>query len=415
MNIKRSVKVIFALIMLVLIGSGCAIFPRYLLAPKMNPQGKSLAEFEDQVQKLIAFRTPPGLMVSVVKNGKKVYQKGFGSGLSDSMTGDKVFHWWSVTKIFTSISVLQLSEKGLIDLDRPITDYLPEFSFAIDSSLASQPKVTVRDVLSHRSGLGDAMPEMMFWIHYSPADHKSQTQLLKEIWPKYNKLVYTIGTEARYTNLGYLLLGVLIEKASGIAYEDYVSQNILAPLEMNSSGFSYSESMRSRMIHGSHPYDLMGIMASFNMDMKKAVHERKNFTWWFNEVYTDYTPPSGLLSSVEDMTRFVSAYLSQEDSSLLSPSLRKEMMRPLIDVKESPAPIDGLKFGLGWFVMDLDEQSSRTAVVHGGNGISQSAFVGLVPKENLGIVIVSNSTYMGKDMGLSVFKMLAEVDWERER
>lgn len=391
--------------------TSCSSFPRFFFAPKAPEVVNSIADVENYISHNIEFGTPPGLSLVVVKDDQIVYHKAFGKDLDTPITDQSVFHWWSVTKVFTAISVLQLCEKGLIDLDAPIRSYLTDFAVRSPSSEGDSNAITVRQILSHSSGIRDAMPQMMSWLHYSQEDHINQTELLQKIWPQYNGLASRPGAEGRYSNLAYIVLGALIEKVSGLPYEEYVEQNVLKPLNMNASGFSYSQTMRQNRIHGSHPIDGPGRSASASLDMGKALHSTRNDTWWFNELYTDYTPPSGLLSSTSDVAEFLKFYLSDESSNVLSNQSKVLMAKPLIKVTESPAPVDHLQFGLSWFVMNLDGAGTRQAIVHGGNGMSQVAFVGLIPDENLGIAIVANSTYLGTDFGVSLFTMLSQLEW----
>ena len=148
-----------------------------------------------------------------------------------------MYHWWSMTKIVTAIAVLQLSERGQLDLDAPVADYLPWFDVQYGSGRAA---VTVRHLLNHSSGLPDPMPAMIGWMHYAD-DLVDQTDLIRRHLPQFNKLQSNPGTTAAYTNLGYMVLGAIVERVSGQILRALVTDNILQPLGMRHTGFLYPE------------------------------------------------------------------------------------------------------------------------------------------------------------------------------
>ena len=172
-------------------------------------------ELDAYLTKLTASGDPPGLSVTVVKGDKVIYNRAF--GLADgpaqiAATPDTVYHWWSMTKIVTAIAVLQLSERGRLDLDASVADYLPWFDVQYGSGGGAA--VTVRHLLNHSSGLPDPMPAMIGWMHYAD-ELVDQTDLIRRHLPQFNKLQSSPGTKSAYTNLGYMVLGAIVEEVSG--------------------------------------------------------------------------------------------------------------------------------------------------------------------------------------------------------
>jgi len=129
------------------------------------------------------------LSLVVVKGEEIVYQKGF--GLADgprnqAATPDTVYNYWSMTKPFTALAILQLYDQGLLDLDAPVTDYLSFFDVGYPSE--SSETITVRHLLNHSSGLSNNVPEIVGWVHTDGGKDWNQTELLQEKLPDYTKL-----------------------------------------------------------------------------------------------------------------------------------------------------------------------------------------------------------------------------------
>jgi CubicO group peptidase (beta-lactamase class C family) len=420
-------------VLLVLIGLGAIVTyanrPPFLTAPARPAAVGTIDDFEDYVHRLIASGDPPGVSVVVVKDGTVVYAKGFGraDGPRDvAATPDTVYRWWSVTKVFTAVATLQLNEKGLLDLDDPVRRHLPFFDVEYPTAarlgpvrsslvpplrLKDRPPITIRHLLTHTSGLPDAGPEILGWIHYDGDPPADQTELLKRTLPAYRKLVAEPGREGRYTNIGYLVLAAVIESAAGQRYEDYVTEHVLRPLGMSRTGFTYPPDLRATEATGSHPVDLMTVPASFALDLSRAVRERAQGRLWFNHVYPDQTGPSGLLGSPRDMARFMVALLRDGEvggARILAPATVRSMNRRYVDATRSPAPVPGVGFGLGWFHLD---EAGRVSLSHGGQGTGFASMVRLYPDENLGIAVVANSTYLGRNFGLDLVDLLGAIPW----
>ena len=149
---------------LVVIGSGL-----YILMPK-TPKPPENIKWCQTIGRLFRTgsrsRTPPGSLRRSGQGWQVVYANGF--GIADgprnvSATKDTVYHWWSMTKIPTAVAVMQLHERGLLDIDDPIRNYLPYFKVTYKG--AEQTNISIRQVLNHTAGLSNAMPELVTWLH----------------------------------------------------------------------------------------------------------------------------------------------------------------------------------------------------------------------------------------------------------
>ncbi len=198
-------------------------------------------------------RPLPSLFSSkAIPNDLIVYGKGFGYAdepLKKRTTPETVYQWWSLTKPITAISVLQLMEQGKLNLEDSVEEHLAYFN--ISPYEANDRKIQIRDLLSHSSGLDDIGMKILGWVHYDDDPHLNQTELLKRILPEYSELKYALGNEGHYSNFGYIVLAAVIEKVSGMSYENYVRENVLKPLNMNNTDFIYTKSMIKNEATGS--------------------------------------------------------------------------------------------------------------------------------------------------------------------
>ena len=391
MGTKMKLLPVFALLVLV---SGWAIW-KYSSRIPTNPG--SISELENSINNFISKSQVPGLSVAVVKDGQVVYSKGFGWADTPAelpATPETIYHWWSMTKIPTALAILQLYDAGQLELDDPVSRYLPFFE--VEFGDVPNPSVTIRQLLRHTSGLPDTMPAMIGWVHYED-EIFNQTELLRNTLPQYNQLKFTPDSQYSYSNLGYLVLGAVIEAVSGTSYEDYIQENILGPLGMNQTSFLYTPQM-DNVAAGSHPLISMYTpLLPFLLDMSSLVRQREGLTLWFKPVYLDVTPSSGLVGSVEDAAGLVQALLERE-------ALLADGTYTLMEAKgETPS-----ERPLGWAEYNTD---GRQWLQHSGGGPGFATVMRLYPKENLGIVLMANSTNLPRETLVEAF---ASLDWNTQ-
>ena len=331
----------------------------------------------------------------VVKDGDVVYEAAFGMANGQKQipaAPDTIYHWWSMTKVPTAIAILQLHDAGLLHLDDPVSRYLPYFEVTYNGE-ATLP-ITIRQLLRHTSGLPDPMPAMIGWVHFEDRVF-NQTELLKQHLPQYSQLKFEPDSTSGYSNLGYLVLGAVIEKVSGLSYETYIQDHILAPLGMSDTGFLYDHGSSDAVAVGSHPIlSMYTPLLPFLLDLRELVNTRTGGTLWFNPVYTDVTPSSGLLGSAADAARLVQALLENED--LLSDASFELLLPQGEAVYDRP---------LGWAEFNTE---GRLWVQHRGGGPGFATIMRLYPDEGLGIVIMANSTNLQSE---SLVSALANIDW----
>ena len=396
-------------LMLAAVGVAYAFSPHPPSTPK---QVKDLAQMETYLEKLVASGSPPGLSIAVVKDGQMVYNRAFGMAdtpLNKPATVNTVYHWWSMTKIPTAMAILQLQERGLLQLDDAVEKHLPWF--AVDYPAATSPRITLRHLLNHSSGLPDTVPAMIGWVHYED-ETRSQTELVKRHLPTFRTLQFEPGSKAVYGNLNYMVLGAVIEAVSGRSYEQYISEEILQPLQMARSGFVYRAAMAEDEAAGTLPVaHFYTPLLPFLLDAKQLVRELAGGLFWMRRLYIDVTPSTGLIGSASDVARLMLAYLNGgelEGARILSPQSIALMNESSHVLGEGPnmAAYTGGHHGLGWYV--IPEAEKRVRLQHHGGGPGFATTLRLYPEKGLGIVILANSTDLDRD-GLA--DRLAELDW----
>ena len=172
--------------------------------------------------------------VLVASKGKVLLAKGYGLADRENKvlcTEQTRFMIGSLTKQFTSMAIMQLEEKGLLSVNDNVKKYIPSFPYG--------EKITIHQLLSHISGL-----PRDFSLDVQPSSTKDA---LKMLINKGFELSFTPGEVFNYSNAGYQLLGLVIEKASGKTYEEYVQENIFNPLSMVNSGFGYDRNTNTKL------------------------------------------------------------------------------------------------------------------------------------------------------------------------
>jgi CubicO group peptidase (beta-lactamase class C family) len=321
-----------------------------------------------------------------------------------------------MTKIPTAIATLQLYERGHLQLDDPVEKCLPWFWVQLPAKSAPNnaqtimPKITVRQLLNHSSGLPDTTPAMIGWVHYED-ETRSQTELLKRHLPRFNTLKFEPGSKAIYSNLNYMVLGAVIEAVSGRPYEVFITEEILKPLQMDQSGFVYTKSMAEVEAAGTLPVvHFYTPLLPLLLDTNQLIRERLDGIFWLRRVYLDVTPPTGLIGPASDMARLMLAYLNDgelEGTRILSPQSIDLMTHSSHVLGEGPnisAYTEG-QHGLGWYIIPDDGQ---LRLQHHGAGPGFATTMRLYPEQGLGIVILANGTDLDRD-GLA--DRLKELPW----
>lgn len=201
--------------------------------------------FEEQVDQFMNQGQIPGLAVVITYDGQTIYSNGFGykdTKNSDPITKDTLFRLASNSKMLTAIAVLQIWEKGFIEIDQPVVKYLPWFKQKDAEKRWKQ--ITIRQLLNHTAGISRCEgsdiwgKEKFLLTGYLPSSEEMISNAINQ------EMVLDPGSRLKYSNLGYWILSQLISEYGGAVgqtsdekYVNYIKENILNPLHMNNSGY----------------------------------------------------------------------------------------------------------------------------------------------------------------------------------
>jgi CubicO group peptidase (beta-lactamase class C family) len=322
----------------------------------------------------------PGLSIAIIKDGKTVLAKGYGvRKLGDAARVDEntLFAIGSNTKAFTTAALATLVDAGKISWDDPVYQRLPGFQM-YDPYVSHE--ITIRDLLTHRSGMGLGEGDLLFWPHTT----YSRDEIIYRL--RFMKPASSFRSHYAYDNLLYMTAGQIIPAVTGKSWDDYVRQQIFVPLGMATSNVS-TDAFK--------PGDDNAFPHS-KVDGKLQVVSFQNL---------DNVGPAGSInSSAAEMAKWVTLQLNRgkfpnSDNRLFSERQSHEMWSPqtILPTGEPLGPLAALRakfadYGLGWGLRDYH---GRKLVGHTGGISGFVSRVMLVPEENLGVVILTNAEQGG--------------------
>jgi CubicO group peptidase (beta-lactamase class C family) len=302
----------------------------------------------------------PGLALGVVRGDQVVYLKGYGIAGPDgrAVTPQTPFIIGSSSKSFTALAVMQLVEAGKIDLDAPVTRYLPWFRTA---DLTASNQITVRSLLIQDSGLG------VYAGRQGLADNDQSSTALEQGVRQLAglELSQPVGKAFEYSNVNYTILGLIVQVVSGKPYEEYVQAEVFAPLRMNRSSAAITDPAAKDIASG----------------------YRYWFYWpvAFDAPYPRRMTPAGfLISTAEDISHYLIAQLNggtYDQQQVLSLSGMAALHAD--GAKMGPSS----SYGMGW---QIRGQPGSRIIDHTGDTSNFHSNMLLLPDQQLGIVILIN-------------------------
>ena len=326
--------------------------------------------FDAYVTKTMQDWKDPGLAIAIVHNDSIVLMKGYGTrtmGTTQPVDEHTLFAIGSSSKAFTATLVAMLVDEGKMRWDDPATQYLPGFQL-YDPFVTRE--LTVRDLLTHRSGLtrGD-----LVWY----ATDYGSDEILRRV--RYLKPTWSVRTRFGYQNIMYLAAGQAASHAAGKSWSDLVQERIFSPLGMTESNTS------TRALAG----------RSNVATPHTEIDDTLRTVPWHN---IDAIGPAGSInSSVSDMIKWVRFQLAEGkvggkslvSASALGETHQAQMVIPVSADARAVNPYTHLSsYGMGWFLSDY---RGRQLDQHGGNIDGMSAMVAIMPEEKIGLVILTNA------------------------
>jgi len=326
-------------------------------------------------------RRPPGMSLAVVKPGE-IWSEGLGLADIEAPTAagaDTVYLWFSMTKLVTATAVMQLVERGKLDLDRPVRHLVPEFPERADGA-----RVTIRHLLSHSAGLANPIP--IGWIRPAEAPAEPLDLFTVRLLKKHQRLRARPGTCASYSNLGYLVLGEVIQATSGVPYCRYVREQVLEPLGMTSTDFTYRKDMTPRAATGYHPRYNVSTPLLRVLTPTGIFDHRVGRFWALSRFCVQGAPYGGLIGPVADAARFLDLHVDPGAHPLV---LSKESVAAM---QQTTARGRRLDVGLGWFRRQRDPHDGSRHWEHLGGGGGFFSAMRIYPDRRLGLVAMGNAT-----------------------
>lgn len=324
----------------------------------------AIGVFERWIEQHIAHRDVPGLSIAVVYDQEIVWSKGYGSSdlaTETPATPATVYRIGSISKLFTSTAIMQLRDQGKLRLDDPVSLHLPWF--AVPNPFPHAPEITIRQLLTHTSGLAREA-DVPYWTdHIFPTRKELAEVVLRQ------DALNPPETTYQYSNLGMSLLGEIVTEVSGRPWADYVQENILQPLGMLSSSGAPGEELLQRL---ATPYMLPGPDGS-----------RRPMEYYDAGAIA---PAGGMVSTVEDLSRFASLQFRDGPAGgdqILKGSTLREMQR-VHWVYDSFTGGRGLGF-------HISHRDGKTFVGHGGSIGAHVSHLLTVPSDKIAVVVAINA------------------------
>ncbi|MEO8860993.1 MAG: serine hydrolase [Ginsengibacter sp.] len=313
----------------------------------------------------------PGIAVAIVKDGKIIHAKGYGVRSLNTMQKvdeNTLFGIASNSKAFTVAALGMLIDEGKLKWDDKVTDYIPEFRMY---NPYVTEEFTVRDLLTHRSGLGLGAGDLMFWpdsSDFTKADIIHNLRFLKQ--------ASSFRTKFDYDNNLYMVAGEVVARVSGMSWEEFIQKKIMNPLGMTSSAPSYKLlKNKSNVIDPHAPVE--GVVKVIRRDWNETANAA-----------------GGIYSNLTDMCKWIIMQMDSgkygEGKKLFSEEVHEEMWTPqtIIPVRgETPYNTHFASYGLGWFLSDVHGYKQCT---HTGGLAGIVTQVTLIPELKLGIIVFTD-------------------------
>jgi CubicO group peptidase (beta-lactamase class C family) len=317
-----------------------------------------------------------GASVSIIDGNDKPFVKhfGFADKAGNVPVGDStLFKIGSITKVFTASAVMQLAEQGEIDIDKPIKEFIPDFS--VKSRFPASKATTVRDILCHHSGL--PCDNLSGYFTDNLEDFHSVVPFLQSSYA-----VCPPGQMFYYSNLGYELLGVLVSRITGRPFHEYIDSVLLKGIGMSQSAIALSGDQREAL---SKPYRMGKEQVE---GMMKSV------------------PEGAICSTAADMASFMDSILNRGKGLFTTNASLDAMLSP-----QYPGNALDMSFvnGLGWFVGRPGLDYGGTVIWHDGGTPNFFSLVALIPERKLGITLLTNSStgaMMNHTVSVEILKAL---------
>jgi CubicO group peptidase (beta-lactamase class C family) len=334
------------------------------VSPLQAAGSPDFSAVEAYIQQQMATEGFPGLAVAIVQNGQIIYLKGFGvTSLNDPkpVTPLTLFDLASSTKSFTAMGILLLADKGMVNLDDPLVEYVPDFRLA---DVEASSHITIRQLLNQTSGIPGGVSE--------PAAFYNGPEAMEELLVGLTSvpLSHLPGEAFEYSNTNFCLLGLLVERVTGQVFEDYMQENIFTPLGLAHTTLWPEVAESLDRAHGHQP--VYGQLMTRDIP---AIESAKAAGW--------------IMSSAQDMAKWLILQLNKgvyDGQQLLPAADIAAAQQPEVYYQDNGKRIG---YGMGWFSGVSEE--GWPIIWHGGDTPNFMSDMLLVPGQDFGVVVLANA------------------------
>lgn len=330
-------------------------------------------KLDELIQNTLKTFDVPGMSVGIVKGGKVIYSKGFGvRSLTNNqkMTDETLVGIASNSKGFTATALAMLADEGKLKFDDKVSKYIPEFQ--MNDAYVSQ-EVTIKDLITHRAGLGLGQGDLMFFPEGGPL---TVNDIIHNV--RYLKPENPFRTTLDYNNIMFIVAGEVIHRVSGLSWAEFIEQRILKPVGMTSSYGSYSRAKAANVLN------IIDAHAPVDGKVVQVPHD-------WNETGN---AAGGILSNIKDMNTWaeflINGFTTKDGKKLVTDKSIQQLWNLQIStpvaLKNSYDSNFG-GYGLGWFLTDV---KGHKQVYHTGGLIGTVTQFTLIPDMKLGIVVLTN-------------------------
>ncbi len=390
MNLNKNKKTIIFVVVLSVLSVTLVVIPY----PPIRPVKISIDDYtyaidftEYELKSLQRKHNLPSFGVSLLDGEEIVYQSAVGmSNLEENIVTNNqtVFKAGSISKLFTAIEIMRLYEEGLVDLDAPIETYLPDFS--INTRFNDSDPITIRNILAHRSGL-PRNGNIPLWTW------DNETHILRDLVASLEEshVAFPANYRYKYSNIGYNILGRIIEVVRGDWFAFYMRDSLLLPIGMNSSGFLAQ--------------DIIGqsrIAVGYYKDGKNNIPINQ---------YDLITLASGnLYTTLEDMNAFARFIFNK--GNVNGHQIINETTLSLMFQDQYSTFSDPQQIGAGFFLDNFMLPENEQMVFHAGTNQGTASIIALIPEQKLGVILYSNSEEFvdpSKSLALEILSIMHET------
>jgi CubicO group peptidase (beta-lactamase class C family) len=301
-----------------------------------------------------------GATIALVADQKIICVNGFGFADKQKRTparADTVYRAGSISKLFTALAAMQLAEQGRLNIDKPVTNCLPDFRIIVPFEDA-QP-ITLRQLMSHRSGMVRECPVGSYFDNAEPGMQRTVASLAS------CALVHPPTTKTKYSNSGVTIVGRTVERVSGMPFESYQQKHLLGPLGMTNSSFLGDARIRRNLAVG---YLSVAQPGGGFREVPSPVFELGTIA------------AGNLYTTAGDLARFVLWLLGHSEAQIVKPETLAQMFTP-----QFTSDTNG--FGLGFSV---SHYRGRKTVSHTGAVYGFTSSLAVMPSEGLGVIVLCN-------------------------